>query len=290
MSQKDRFRATPAATGSTPALYATIRDQIIRAIQLGTYAPGAMLPTNAQIQEKWGVSHTTSRRVLAELAEAGWAQFLGTRGYIATAGPAPVNPDPTGPDPEPALTGHPGIPPPPYPAPPAPASPLPARPAHTVPLDGDIPDQFTAVTAIQAAIEPAPADVAHALRLHGPGTPIHVRRRIITDGASTTPLEIRTSYTIHVPEGPITRTDPIPECWHQALNAHTVHTVTATASTINARHPTPYEGATLRVPPHAIVLVRATTHHSELGPPIDLTVSVWPAETTTIHAPQHPIT
>ncbi|MFI0349204.1 GntR family transcriptional regulator [Actinomadura sp. 9N407] len=278
----DKFEAGSATTGSTPALYATIRDEIIRAIQVGTYAPGSLLPSNTDIQRRWQVSNKTSRRVLTELAELGWARAEGRRGFIATAGPVPSGYDveATGPDPEPAGTQVPNLVPPTY---------APPRPAHTVPLSGPLPAQFTAVASVQAGTEPAPAEVAHALRLYHPGVPIHVRRRVITDTAGTVPLEIRTSYTIAVREdSAIAQAAPIPEPWPQALAIHTPHVITTAQSTVTARHPTAYEAATLRLPPHGIVLVRATTLHSELGPPIDHTLSVWPADTTTIHAADHP--
>lgn len=73
---------------SMPAhLYEQLRDQIIEEIRRGTYPRGSLLPSVRELVAQ-GVSTTTARRVLAELAGLGYAEARGTRGYVS-AGPPP---------------------------------------------------------------------------------------------------------------------------------------------------------------------------------------------------------
>ena len=46
-------------------------------------------PHIREIMERWEVSTTTARKVLDELAAAGYARKEGTRGHISTGGPQP---------------------------------------------------------------------------------------------------------------------------------------------------------------------------------------------------------
>ena len=279
-----------------PALYAVIRDQIVAAIADGTYPPGSLLPSNSEIQERWNVSHATSRRVLQELQRLGWARSGGTRGYIATAGPG--HPTAQATQDEPADMPSQASPPPGQTVPtqatqsmqglaPPPALP---RPAHTVPLGGFIPPRFASPAQIIVRTEPAPAPAAHALHIE-PGEPVNVRRRVLTDTSGTVPVEVRTSYTRHVVEGsPLACPAAIPEPWPRALTEHTGHAIRTASSHISARHPDVYEAAALQLPADGIVLVRTTTYETDTGELLDFTASVWPAASTGIYAHHHHIT
>ena len=70
-------------------MYASIRDQLASEITAGVYPAGALLPSIREIMERWEVSTTTARKVLDELAAAGYARKEGTRGAISTGGPHP---------------------------------------------------------------------------------------------------------------------------------------------------------------------------------------------------------
>ncbi|WP_433338191.1 UTRA domain-containing protein [Spirillospora sp. CA-294931] len=307
-------RSGDASTGGTPALYRTIREHLIRDIRAGTYPPGSLLPSRRQIEEHWGVSAATSKRVLGDLAEQGWAVNNGTRGYTATNGPTvvddiadiadtrrdsdlPQTDQPatdmaavysTGPH-GPVMT-NPAAPTPPMPASPAPAPAAPPRPVHTVPLGGGIPPAFTAVQQVWTSVEPLPPQIAQALRRTS-GEPVAVRRRVITDAAGRVPVELRASFTPGVSQdNPLARPEVITEAWTAALATH-LHQAPATASSeIHARHADSYEGPSLQLPPGAIVIVRATTLHAITGAPLDHTISVWPADSTRIQADNHPTT
>ena len=75
------------AQTTTTRMYASIRDQLASEITAGTYPAGALLPSIREIMERWEVSTTTARKVLDELAAAGYARKEGTRGAISTGGP-----------------------------------------------------------------------------------------------------------------------------------------------------------------------------------------------------------
>ena len=74
---------------TTTRMYASIRDQLASEITAGIYPAGALLPSIREIMERWEVSTTTARKVLDELAAAGYARKEGTRGAISTGGPQP---------------------------------------------------------------------------------------------------------------------------------------------------------------------------------------------------------
>ncbi|MER6814514.1 UTRA domain-containing protein [Spirillospora sp. NPDC000708] len=287
-------REPASRTGSTPLLWTTIRDQLIREIIDGRIPPGSWLPTNAQIQERWQVSNRTSRRVLQELELAGWAQGQGTRGYLATAGPQHAGhqagqpadmeatfADPTRRDDQPAAPRAAQIG----------TSPVP-RPVHTVPISGNIPPEFSRIRIMAVGYEPAPAEVAYALRLSGPGASVCVRRRlVVTPTSDATPLEVRISYTPGVtPDSPLAAPTLLPGTWPEALAAHTGHRPASATSYITTRPAVDWEAAALHLPTATPALVRLTTLTTATGAPIDQTVSIWPAATTTIAAEGHPIT
>lgn len=271
-----------------------VYDQIVQGILEGQYPPGSLLPSNARIQQHWGVSSTTSRRVLAELADAGWAISQGTRGYIATAGPhdaqyrmgqeirdmqAPTITDPPLRGTQSPLTQ-------PHQTP---QSALP-RPQHTVPLTGDIPALLTTITNTTVHAEPAPPDVAHALRLPRPGAPVIVRRHILTDSTGAIPVDLWAAYldAQHAADGPLGRPDPITANWPEALATHTGLPVTSASSQLYARRPDTYEATALHLTTADIVLVRTTTLFNQ-DDPLSYTVNVWPADSTRVAAERYPL-
>src|SRR5215468_2851596 len=132
--------STPPTT--TTRMYASIRDQLASEITAGVYPAGALLPSIREIMERWEVSTTTARKVLDELAAAGYARKEGTRGHIATGGPHPGPAPSAG---EPARK-----------APPPAAVPgrLTVWPVHTIPANGSIePDGDDRSAALDVRIE-----------------------------------------------------------------------------------------------------------------------------------------
>ena len=155
------------AQTTTTRMYASIRDQLASEITAGVYPAGALLPSIREIMERWDVSTTTARKVLDELAAAGYARKEGTRGTISTGGPHP------GPAPsadEPARK-----------APPPAAVPgrLTVWPVHTIPAHGSIgPDADNGLAALDVRAERPPADAAMALGITDPSRQVIVRRRL----------------------------------------------------------------------------------------------------------------
>lgn len=63
-------------------------ESLRASIQANEYPPGALLPTERELQARFSVSRTTVRRALAALVESGWAELLPNRGVIARSGPS----------------------------------------------------------------------------------------------------------------------------------------------------------------------------------------------------------
>jgi GntR family transcriptional regulator len=251
--------------------YEAIRDEIAGEIIQGVYPAGALLPTIREIMQRWQVSTTTARRVLDELAAAGYARKESTRGHISTGGPSSGQ-QPTGlpparqaPTPHAPVTGR-----------------LTVRPTHTIPASGSIlPDNHTHIAALDVRAEPPSPDAALALRLTDPAKPVIVRRQLLAAGDGT-PVQLRTNYLpAHLAEGtPLAQPVPLPEPFTTAIAQHTDTQPTLTASHITARHPTHDEAPALALPPDAAILVREDTHQDEHGRPISFMRTVWPGDTT----------
>ncbi|QYX78533.1 GntR family transcriptional regulator [Streptomyces akebiae] len=58
---------------------------ILRAqIQRGDWQPGRMLPSEAQLVQRYGIARTTVRRGLGLLADEGWVDAVPQRGWFVT--------------------------------------------------------------------------------------------------------------------------------------------------------------------------------------------------------------
>ena len=74
-------------TRSIP-IWQTIQSTLTAEIAAGSYAPGAKLPTEAQLALRFGVNRHTVRHALAALAEAGMVQSRRGAGVFVTSVPA----------------------------------------------------------------------------------------------------------------------------------------------------------------------------------------------------------
>lgn len=61
--------------------FTDIHDELEKEIAQGTYA-GGMLPTEAQLVERYGCSRNTIRRAIAQLAQEGYVQSIRGRGVV----------------------------------------------------------------------------------------------------------------------------------------------------------------------------------------------------------------
>lgn len=258
-------KAKPSAAGNEPNLYELVRDQLIEEIKTGRkYPEGALLPSVREITVQWTVSTTTARKVLSELVQAGYARSEGTRGHVSL-GPTPAAPaSPSGAVDTPN-TG----------------SGLTVRTPQVVTVHGIV---EPATTAIDVRSEPGPAEVALALRLDSPATPLVVRRTLAVDTHGT-PIQLRTSYTVmEIAKGtPLEDAQAIDAPWLEALAEHSGRRTRLAASDISARHPSDSEAAMLALAPTACVLARIDVTQDN-DRPIDYTVTIWPGESTRIAA------
>ena len=259
---------TPPTTA--PRMYASIRDQLASEITAGVYPAGALLPSIREIMERWEVSTTTARKVLDELAAAGFVRKEGTRGHISTGGPQAA-PSPSADD-----QGR--------KAPPPAAVPgrLTVRPVHTIPATGSIePDSDSEPGALDVRAERPPADAAMALGITDPSRSVLVRRRLVAapDG---TPVQFRVSYLPAelAEDTPIAQPQAIPDPWPAALSTYLGTQARVASSHVTARHPNHEEAAALALASDAAVLVREDIHHDRRGRPVDFTRTVWPGDTT----------
>src|SRR5260370_5856368 len=148
------------AQTTTTRMYASSRDQLASEITAGVYPAGALLPSIREIMERWEVSTTTARKVLDELAAAGYARKEGTRGAISTGGPQPGPAPSAG---EPARK-----------APPPAAAPgrLTVSPVHTIPAHGSVrPDGGNRLAALDVRAERPPPHPAMPLGITNPPRP-----------------------------------------------------------------------------------------------------------------------
>jgi DNA-binding GntR family transcriptional regulator len=258
---------TGPPAGGVTKIYESIRDQIANEIASGIYPAGALLPSIREIMQRWEVSTTTARRVLDELAAAGYARKEGTRGHISTGGSQPHTPPPSASPafrPSPARQGR-----------------LTVRSAQTFPATGAVTDDGAHVAALDVRTELAPAEVALALRLSDPGRSVIVRRQLLADSAGT-PVQLRTSYisTTLAESTSLAERQAISEPWVEALASHTGRNPRLGTSHITARHPHHDEAPALDLATDAAVLVREDIHCDDQGTPIDYTRTVWPGDTT----------
>jgi DNA-binding GntR family transcriptional regulator len=253
---------------SATRMYASIRDQLASEITAGVYPAGALLPSIREIMQRWEVSTTTARRVLDELAAAGFARKEGTRGHISTGGASPAPP----------VGEYARKAPPPIAVP----GRLTVRSVHTIPASGSItPDTDGGLAALDVRAERPPADAALALGVADPTRPVIVRRRLLA-APDETPVQFRVSYLPAelAERTPIAQPQAIPEAWPAALTTYLGRQVRLANSHITARHPTHEEAAALALASDAAVLVREDIYQDRRGSPVDFTRTVWPGDAT----------
>src|SRR5258708_35551608 len=215
------------AQTTTTRMSASIRDQLASEITAGVYRAGAPRPPIREIMGRWEVSTPTARKVLDELAAAGYARKEGTRGAISTGGPQPGPAPSAG---EPARK-----------APPRAAVPgrLTVWPVHTIPAHGSVgPDTDSGIAALDVRAEQPPADAAIALGITDPSRQVIVRRRLAS-APDNTPVQFRVSYVPAEPAAgtPIAQPAAIPGAWPAALTACRRTQRRLASRQATARHP-----------------------------------------------------
>ena len=81
MFDGDQFRTINTIDRSSPLpLYYQLKRILLRHIQDGDIVPGATIPTETELQERYGVSRITVRRALSDLASEGYVSRQPGRG------------------------------------------------------------------------------------------------------------------------------------------------------------------------------------------------------------------
>ncbi|PSK80860.1 DNA-binding GntR family transcriptional regulator [Murinocardiopsis flavida] len=228
-----------------PIKWESVSSALRAEIMAGTYAPGAPLPSIADVSTRYDIGNKTARKALNDLISQGIAVAHKGRGtYVADHPLAPFGE--TGPEGD-ALT-------PPHTRPDTP------RPRRThaarrrapadAPTAGD--DDLHALTTTERA--PAPTDIAIILGTGGNDVP--TVRRILSDDHG--PVALRTHYT--------------PDTEARA-DATTVVTHTS------ARTATAEEAGALQTSRATVVLVHDETSYRLDGPAIEYTRTAYRAET-----------
>ncbi|MBN6052599.1 GntR family transcriptional regulator, partial [Nonomuraea sp. RK-328] len=254
--------STPSREPEKP-LYESVRDQLIEQIEAGKFPAGALLPSIRDMSVQFTVSTATTRRVLAELVQAGYARAEGPRGHVSTG------PQRTGPS-----SGAPAV------SSGATAGTLRAPTAQVISVDGYL---RSSAGAVDVRSEPAPPEIALALRLPDMDTRVLVRRQVSVDGRGV-PIELHASYLVaSVAENTALASSGVIEgSWLEALARHIGRDVKVSRSYISARHPTDSESAALGLSPASCVLVRVDYTQDEHGEPVECSVTVWPGDSTRV--------
>jgi GntR family transcriptional regulator len=80
-------RSQEAETGSGAPLYRRVEEALARQIAEGSLAPGAQLPSERSLCERFGISRVTARRALTALVEEGLVVSSPGRGWYVSEGP-----------------------------------------------------------------------------------------------------------------------------------------------------------------------------------------------------------
>lgn len=239
--------------------YARIAVELREAITEGTYPPGALLPSLADLKQRHGVTVQTARRAVAELTRWGLAETRPGVGTVVT--------------------------------PRRPIRHQPARAYVSQPADAPTHPPALYVGAVEVTEKPAPDELATILDLE-PETPVIVRRRVyFADDAR--PVQVATSYlAAHLARGSaITSPDAIdaddPPQWPAALSDATGLPIALVLTATNARVPVEEETAALHVT--TPVLTHAATTYTETRQPIDHTEIVWPGNAVRLTDAYQPV-
>lgn len=68
--------------------YREITDAVIELIRTGEIEAGSLLPTERELQERFGASRSVVRRALSEIVDTGWGEAIPNKGVAALVGPA----------------------------------------------------------------------------------------------------------------------------------------------------------------------------------------------------------
>jgi DNA-binding LacI/PurR family transcriptional regulator len=75
-----------STSGIKPKNYREIADDLIASIRSRKVEPGSLLPTERELQSRFGAGRSIVRRALAQVVEEGWGEAIPNRGVMALKG------------------------------------------------------------------------------------------------------------------------------------------------------------------------------------------------------------
>lgn len=224
-----------------PPRYAQLVTAIQDRITSGTYAPGALMPTEAQLTAEFGVSRATVVRALQLLKADGWVESHQGRGTYVRAAPTGAVPVRRGAE---LFTV--------------------AEPAGRSEL-------------LHAGPAVPPAAVAAVLGLAS-GVPAFLRRRLVT--VEGEPVELVSAWfpTAVAEDTDLDSAGPLPEGTREHLARRKRLTIERVTERITARTATTEETRTLTLPRRVPVLDLLVTGYDSTGQPVEAVSLILPAD------------
>lgn len=216
----------------TPPKYVTIVNTLQARIEDGTYAPGAMLPSETVLMQEFGASRPTVVRALEILRQHEWIDTQQGRGRFARSKPAGTRS-------------------------------IPARAAAL--LAGEAVERVRIVDVTETA---APARAATVLGSSA-GAPVVVRRRLVSvDGLG--PVELGTAYVpVELADGTDVRSSkPLAEGLLRHLAVRRGVKFDHVTERISARRATAEESELLEIKQRECVLTALLAVHDRDGTPV----------------------
>ncbi|WP_406317755.1 GntR family transcriptional regulator [Streptosporangium sp. NBC_01639] len=224
-----------------------VAAELRTAITTGVYAPGTKIPKEEQLEERYGVSRTTVRRAVAQLASEGLLQPVRRGGTTVRQQP-----------PRQSLTLD--------------------LQAHRDELGYYFGQAVQALRAVQPPTVtegPCPPDVAAVLGLTS-GDPVVIRDRVMGDPTTGRVIQLATSYlpTDLAASTVLAEADTGPGGIYDRMEADLGWGALQWAGTISARAATPTESALLDLDPGVPVLCVIRTTIASSGAAADRVVEV----------------
>jgi DNA-binding GntR family transcriptional regulator len=232
-----------------PPKYAQVVAEIQRRISDGDYAPGALLPSEHQLVEAFGVSRPTIVKALSSLRQEGWIETQQGRGSFVRGRPALAGAQRT-------------------------------RPAESA---LELPETALSGQLVQAGVKLAPGYVIALLGLKA-GAKAFLRQRLLSEDDGTPvelaslwlPLEVATGTDLASPE-------LLGESVRHHLQTRKKLRLDHAVERISARKPTGEEAALLGVAADDPVLNVIVTAYDATATPVQVTDIVLPGDRHEIH-------
>jgi DNA-binding GntR family transcriptional regulator len=236
-----------------PPKYAQVVAEIKRRIESGEYAPGALLPSEHQLVDSFGVSRPTIVKALSALRQDGWIETQQGKGSFVRGRPALAGAERT-------------------------------RPAQGV---LELPEAAVSGELIQAGVKVAPGYVTALLGLE-PGAKAFLRQRLLSEDGEPQDLAPAELASVWLPLELAKGTDlaspePLAESIRQHLQARKKVRLDHGIERISARKPTAEEAGLLRVAADAPVLNVIVTAYDAKARPVHVTDLVLPGDRHEIH-------